>query len=191
MTTLDQIRQAIAADPANAWARRLGYQPVYVAHPAARILVIGQAPGRRAQETGLAWNDRSGETLFSWLGVAEETFRNEELFAVMPMDFYYPGKGTNGDLPPRRDFAARWHPGLLAEMPDIRLTLLVGAYAQRHYLGGADSVTSRVLRFRDYLPTMLPIVHPSPLTRQWRSRNPWFEADLLPDLRSQVAEILR
>jgi len=186
---LAELRAEIVADPENAWAARAGYQPLYVAHPAARIVVIGQAPGRRAQESGLAWNDASGATLFEWLGVSEETFRRPELFAVLPMDFYYPGKGGHGDLPPRRGFADRWHPPLLAQLADVRLTLLVGAYAQRHYLG-SGSVTERVRGYRDHLPAVLPLVHPSPLTQRWRARNPWFVDELLPELRGRVAAVL-
>ena len=189
MTPLEEIRAAIIADPENAAATARGWAPLYVADPAARIAVVGQAPGRRAQESGLAWNDVSGRTLLTWLGVDEATFRRPDLFAILPMDFYYPGKGAHGDLPPRADFAPTWHPPILEQMPGIRLTLYVGAYAQRHYLG-RGSVTERVQAYRDYLPRAVPLVHPSPLTARWRAAHPWFAADLVPDLRRAVAAAL-
>ncbi|WP_434316040.1 uracil-DNA glycosylase family protein [Leifsonia sp. P73] len=183
------MRSAIISDPENAWANELGYLPLYAAGPKARIAVIGQAPGRRAQESGIAWNDASGTILFQWLGVTEAQFRDPELFALLPMDFYFPGKGTSGDLPPRKGFADRWHSLLLDLMPDIRLTILIGAYAQRHYLGGRAkrNLTETVYSFRDYLPTFMPLVHPSPLNFRWQARNPWFVADVIPELRERVA----
>jgi uracil-DNA glycosylase len=151
------------------------------------VVIIGQAPGRLAQESGIPWNDASGVTLMKWLGVDEPTFRTPELFAIVPMDFYYPGPGAHGDLPPRPGFAERWHPPLLAAMPEIRLTLLIGAYAQQHYLGRRGSLTERVRAFRDYLPDRVPLVHPSPLNFRWQARNPWFAEELLPELRKSVA----
>ena len=187
---LDQIRREIVAHPSNAWALDLGYQPVYVTDPAARVLVIGQAPGIRAQETGIPWNDASGERLRDWLGVDEATFRDPTRFGIVPMDFFFPGRGKTGDLPPRPDFAPTWHPRLLAQMPEVRLTLLIGDHAQRFYLGGRESLTERVRRFRDYLPDRMPLVHPSPLNFRWQSRNPWFETDVLPALRDRVAELV-
>lgn len=187
---LAQVRQEIIADLDNAWAQALGYRPLYVADPRARIVIIGQAPGRKAQETGLAWNDVSGSRLLDWLGVEEETFRDPRSFAVLPMDFYYPGKGSHGDLPPRPGFADRWHSRILAHLPDVELTLLVGSYAQRHYLGGRESLTATVGRFRDYLPAVMPLVHPSPLNFRWLAKNPWYEQELIPELRQRVAVVL-
>lgn len=184
---LADVREHLVSDPSNAWAVRAGYDPVYVAHPDARCLIIGQAPGIRAQESGIPWNDASGQRLIEWLGVDEATFRDPTRFAVLPMDFYFPGKGAHGDLPPRPDFAARWHPPLLALMPRIRLTLLIGDYAQRHYLGRQPSLTERVRNFGAYLPEFFPLVHPSPLNFRWQARNPWFARDVLPELRLQVA----
>lgn len=190
MADLAAIRREIVEDPENAAATQAGFEPLYVAHPAARCLVIGQAPGLRAQESGIPWNDPSGERLLEWLGVDEATFRSPELFAIIPMDFYFPGKGAHGDLPPRPGFAAQWHPRLLAAMPEIRLTLLIGDYAQRHYLGTGATLTERVRNFRDYLPARMPLVHPSPLNFRWQSRNPWFAAEVLPELRRRVAAVL-
>jgi uracil-DNA glycosylase len=183
---LERIRAEIIDHPDNAWAASLGYQPIYVADAAARIAVIGQAPGRRAQESGIPWNDASGIRLLDWLGVDEATFRDPSRFALLPMDFYYPGQGPHGDLPPRRDFASEWHPGILAAMPHVELTLLVGRFAQQHYLGTRDSLTETVRRFADYLPAMFPLVHPSPLNFRWLARNLWYEQEVLPCLRKRV-----
>lgn len=187
-----QLRAAIVADPANAGMRALGHTPVYTAGPAARIAVVGQAPGRRAQASGVPWDDASGVRLREWLGVSEAQFRDPGLFALLPMDFYYPGRGASGDLPPRRGFAERWHPPLFALMPDIRLTLLIGSYAQAHYLGRRRqaSLTETVRAWADYLPEFLPLVHPSPLNFRWQARNPWFEAEVVPELRARVAAAL-
>lgn len=193
MNRLDAIRAEIIADPSNAWASATGYQPIYVAAPEARIALIGQAPGRRAQESGLPWNDASGRKLFDWLGVTEAEFRDPSRFAILPMDFYYPGKAKTGDLPPRKDFAPRWHPAILAELRAVRLRILVGSYAQRHYLGDrrGRTLTDTVRAFRDHLPDVIPIVHPSPLNFRWLAKNPWFEHELLPELRTRVAAALR
>ncbi|WP_431220177.1 uracil-DNA glycosylase family protein [Leifsonia xyli] len=188
----NSVREAIISDPENAWAKELGYLPLYAAGPKARIAVIGQAPGRKAQESGIAWNDVSGTTLFGWLGVTETQFRDPDMFALLPMDFYYPGKGTSGDLPPRKGFADRWHTPLLELMPDIRLTILIGTYAQHHYLGARakGNLTETVYSFRDYLPAFMPLVHPSPLNFRWQARNPWFVTDVIPQLRETVASAL-
>lgn len=190
--SFEAIRQAIIEDADNAGMRAQGYLPLYAAGPRARIAVIGQAPGRKAQESNTAWNDASGVKLFEWLGVTEQQFRDPDLFAVLPMDFFYPGKGATGDLPPRKAFAARWHPPLLRLMPGIRLTVLIGSYAQNHYLGARAqrNLTETVRAFRDYLPDLIPVVHPSPLNFRWQTRNPWFAVDLLPVLRQRVAEAI-
>lgn len=189
---LDQIRQEIVDDPANAWARQAGYLPVYAAAPPAKVVIIGQAPGKRAQETGVPFNDLSGVKLRAWLGVTDDQFYDPALFAILPMDFYYPGKGSSGDLPPRKEFAPKWHPRILAELREVRLTLLIGGYAQKHYLAGRikPNLTETVRSYRDYLPEMLPLVHPSPLNFRWQSKNPWFEAEVLPVLRSAVGAAL-
>jgi uracil-DNA glycosylase len=190
--TFDTIRQSIIEDPANASLQALGYQPIYAVGPRARIAVIGQAPGKKAQDSRIAWNDASGATLFGWLGVTEEQFRDPELFALIPMDFYYPGKGASGDLPPRKEFARKWHPQLLELMPDIRLTLLIGGYAQTYYLAdrAGRNLTDTVRAFEDYLPDIIPLVHPSPLNFRWQARNPWFRTDLVPALRHRVISAL-
>ncbi|MFD6447322.1 uracil-DNA glycosylase family protein [Promicromonospora sp. NPDC060204] len=191
-STLDLIRAEIAADPSNAWAAELGWAPLYSVSEGARIALVGQAPGRKAQESGKPWNDASGVKLRSWLGVTDEQFYDPDLFAILPMDFYYPGKGASGDLPPRKDFAGRWHPRILAELPRLSLTVLVGSYAQKYYLGGRakKSLTETVRAYREYLPETVPLVHPSPLNFRWQAKNPWFEADVVPELRTLVAGAL-
>jgi len=188
----DDIRQAIIDDPQNAAATARGILPLYTAGAGARVVLVGQAPGRKAQESGIAWDDASGVKLKSWLGVTDEQFRDTNLFAILPMDFYYPGKAATGDAPPRRGFADTWHPALLDLMPDVRLTILIGGYAQKHYLGGraARNLTETVHAYADYLPEFFPLVHPSPLNFRWQAKNPWFETDVLPALREHVAEAL-
>ncbi len=188
MNSFDTIRASIIGDESNAIMSRQGWQPVYTASATARIAVIGQAPGRKAQTSGVPWDDASGRTLIDWLGVTDEEFRNPELFTLLPMDFYYPGAGRSGDLPPRKGFAQRWHPPLLALMPDIRLTLLIGRYAQNHYLPTRrrDTLTETVLDYRRFIPEQFPIVHPSPLNFRWHTKNPWFVSEVVPELRSYV-----
>jgi uracil-DNA glycosylase len=191
-TNLDRIRAEIIAHESNAWARDLGYAPIYSAGPAARIALIGQAPGRKAQESGVPWNDASGVKLRAWLGVDGEQFYDPDLFSIIPMDYYYPGKAASGDLPPRKDFAGRWHERILGELPGLVLTILVGAYAQKYYLGDRvkPSLTETVRAYAEYLPSTIPLVHPSPLNFRWQSRNPWFEAEVIPVLRSLVTEAI-
>lgn len=189
---LAQIRTRIIDDPANAWAKEAGYAPLYTAAPTSRIAIIGQAPGLRAQESGIAWNDPSGVKLREWLGVTDEQFYDPAQIALLPMDFYYPGKGKakSGDLPPRKEFAPLWHPLILEQLPDLRFTILIGAYAQKHYLDTKSSLTETVRRHADYLPAYFPIVHPSPLNFRWQAKNPWFEAEVIPELQRLVRAAL-
>ena len=144
-------------------------------------------------DTGIPWNDPSGDTLRDWLRLTRAQFYDERLVAIMPSGFCYPGTGRNGDLPPRPECAPLWHPPLLAALPKIRLTLLIGGYAQAHYLqdrAGA-TLTETVACFREYLPRYLPLPHPSPRNRPWLARNPWFTTQVLPTLRARVAKALR
>ncbi|RKV99538.1 MAG: uracil-DNA glycosylase family protein [Candidatus Saccharimonas sp.] len=183
----DEIDQ----DSMNALFHSRGWPPVYTASPRSRIVLVGQAPGRIAQETRTPWNDASGRTLRQWLGVTDEQFYDPSLFALMPMDFYYPGKAAHGDLPPRSEFAKKWHPRLLAQMPDVRLTILVGAHAQQYYLNkqAKRNLTETVAHYVEYLPHYFPLVHPSPLNFRWRVRNPWFEMNVIPILSEMVKEL--
>lgn len=167
-------------------------RPVLAASAAARLLIVGQAPGRRVQESGIPWSDASGQRLRSWLNVTPELFYDGDQVAILPIGFCYPGTGRQGDLPPRPECAPAWHARLLASMPNIRLTLLVGAYAQRFYLRerAQASLTQTVTQWRDYLPSYFPLPHPSPRNGLWLRRNPWFEAEVIPALRHQVLAAL-
>jgi uracil-DNA glycosylase len=191
MSTLDRLRAEIAAHPSNAWATAAGWAPLVVGDASSRVLIISQAPGRRAQESGVPWDDASGRLLRSWLGVTDDEFYDTGNVAIVPMDFYYPGKAPSGDLPPRRDFAPRWHPQVLAELRNVRLTILIGAYAQRHYLGArAGRTLTETVRAGETEDGIVPIVHPSPLAGIWRRRNPWFEELVVPALRTRVRAAL-
>jgi uracil-DNA glycosylase len=169
----------------------LGPRPILQASTSARILIVGQAPGTAVHQTGVPWNDPSGKTLRAWMGVDETTFYDERRIAIIPMGYCYPGRGKSGDLPPRRECAELWLDKLLDELPDIQLTLLVGQYAQRHFLGSQKAtLTERVRTWQDYAPERFPLPHPSPRNRAWLKRNPWFETELLPALRAGIAEVL-
>lgn len=189
---LQKIFEEIKADPENAKYTEQGIDPLYEITPEAKILIVGQAPGKRAQDTRVFWNDPSGDNLRQWMGVDRDTFYNSKKFAILPMDFYYPGKGRSGDLPPRKDFAAKWHKHLLQYAPKIELTLLVGSYATKHYLGlkSQAKLTDIVRDYKAYLPEYFPLVHPSPRNKIWQSKNPWFQAEVLPDLKERVHKIL-
>lgn len=189
---IEHIRRQIMDDPQNAQYTARGVPPLFAAPPTARINIVGQAPGRRAEATRLYWNDVSGDRLRAWLGVDRATFYESGLFAVLPMDFYFPGKGKSGDLPPRPGFADKWHRRILDELPDMQLTVLVGAHAQRFYLGvpPRQTLTETVERYEDFLPEYFPTVHPSPRNKLWLRRNPWFERQAVPDLRERVERIL-
>ena len=169
-----------------------GVQPVFTVDPAARINIIGQAPGRKVHESGIPWNDASGKRLRQWLGVTNDVFYNPTLFAIMPMGFCFPGTGKSGDLPPRKECAPQWHKALLAMMPQIELSLLLGQYAQAEYLGKKrkKNLTETVRHWQDYLPHYLPLPHPSPRNGIWLRKNPWFEAEVVPYLQKQVKTIL-
>lgn len=165
----------------------LAPRPVFQAHPDARILVVGQAPGRRAHDTGIPFNDPSGVRLRDWLGLDQAQFYDAQQVALLPMGFCYPGTGAGGDLPPRPECAAQWRAALLDSMPRIRLTVLLGRHAIDWHLGQSRAtLAERVRRWRDHAPARFIAPHPSPRNRLWLRRNPWFEAELLPALRAQV-----
>jgi len=171
----------------------LGPRPVLRARESARLLIVGQAPGTRVHETGVPWNDPSGDRLRYWLALDREAFYDEVRLAIVPMGFCYPGRDERGgDRPPRPECAPLWHPPLRAALPRIELTLLVGSYAQRYYLGKRRkaSLTETVRAWRDYLPDSLPLPHPSWRNTAWLKKNPWFEADLVPELRRRVAALM-
>lgn len=187
------IHQAIVDDPMNADMKAMGYVPVYAPGPNAKIVIVGQAPGSKAQASMKPWNDVSGVLLRKWLGVSDEQFYDPDLFALIPMDFYYPGKGIHGDLPPRKGFAEKWHPQLMKLMPDVQLIIPIGAYAQKYYLSKSakSNLTGTVRAYEEYLPTYFPLVHPSPLNFRWRTKNPWFELEVVPELKNHVHSILK
>ncbi|MBT9671364.1 uracil-DNA glycosylase family protein [Secundilactobacillus kimchicus] len=186
--TQEEISQAIQEDPQNKSLTVRGIKPLFHVDPAAELLIISQAPSRRAQESMVFWDDASGDRLRDWMGVTKDQFYNSGKIAVLPLDFYYPGKGPHGDLPPRKGFAEKWHEPLLALMPNVSLTLLIGQYAQRYYLGQSRerTLTATVEHFDQYLPKYFPLVHPSPLNLGWLKQHPWFETSIVPTLQAQV-----
>lgn len=192
MRSIEDIHQAIIADPENKDFTKRGIFPLFEAPETARIVLVGQAPGSRAEATGLYFRDPSGDNLRAWLGVDEQMFYESGLFAVVPMDFYFPGSGKSGDLPPRKDFADKWHEDILAQMPNVELMILIGQYAQHYYLKQKKSVkvTDNVRNYKNFLPDYFPLVHPSPRNNIWQAKNPWFQEEVLPDLKRIVAEIL-
>lgn len=170
----------------------LGPRPVVAASPSSKILIIGQAPGTKVHETGIPWNDPSGDRLRDWMGITNEIFYDESKIALVPMGFCYPGKGRSGDLPPRPECAPLWHKVLLQNMPEIKLTLLFGNYAQNYYLGKSKyrTLTETVKNYADFLPEYLPMPHPSPRNNIWLKKNPWFESNLIPILQKKVRQAL-
>lgn len=168
----------------------LGPRPVFRVSKTARVLIIGQAPGTKVHMTGVPWNDASGKRLRSWLAMEPAVFYDVSRIAILPMGLCYPGRLPNGgDAPPRPECAPLWHERFLRLMPEIRLTLLVGSYAQNHRLG-KGSMTDRVRGFRKLRPAMVALPHPSWQTVMWEKRNPWFVEELLPTLRCLVAQAL-
>lgn len=170
-----------------------GPRPVVRGRPEARLLIVGQAPGRRVHETGIPFNDPSGDRLRDWLAIDRATFYDESRIAILPMGFCFPGTvPKKGDLPPRPECAPQWRERLLAGLPNIELTLVIGAHAQGWHLAGRTgrTLTETVRAFRDFLPGLLPLPHPSPRNLMWLKRNPWFEAEVVPEIRRRVAALL-
>lgn len=190
-TSLDALLTEIRACRICEAKLPLGPRPVLQAHADARILIVGQAPGARVHASGVPWDDASGRRLRSWLDVDADTFHDATRFAIVPMGFCYPGRGKGGDNPPRPECAPLWLDRLLAQLPAIRLTLLIGQYAQQRFLGSArkSSLTDTVRAWHDYGPAILPLPHPSPRNQVWIKRNPWFELDVVPELRARVSRL--
>lgn len=170
----------------------LGCRPIVQASTNARLLIIGQAPGTRVHETGIPWNDPSGDKLREWMQLDKDVFYDPQQVAIVPMGFCYPGKGKSGDLPPRQECASEWHEALLAKMPNIQLTLLFGKYALARYLPETrkQTLTETVRQWQSYGPLFLPMPHPSPRNRLWLRRNPWFEQQVVPEMAQRVAALL-
>ena len=193
----DALHESIAACRICAGHLPHGVRPVVQFSPGSRLVIVGQAPGSKVHASGIPWDDASGQRLREWTGLEPERFYDPALVAVVPMGFCYPGKGSSGDLPPRRECAPQWHDTVMATMPDKRLTLLVGSHAQAWYWrkqrpgSGAVSMTERVRAFRDAPPGFFPLPHPSWRSTLWMRRNPWFEEEVLPELRIRVAAALR
>ena len=169
-----------------------GPRPILTADPSSKIVIVGQAPGLAVHKSGIPWDDKSGDTLRSWLNLDKNIFYNPKAIAIMPMGFCYPGKGKSGDLPPRAECAPLWHHKLLDCMPEVTLTLLIGRYAQLHYLGDRNksTLTETVMNFKNYLPNFFVLPHPSPRNNIWQTKNKWFSEIVIPILRQKVAEAL-
>ena len=168
-----------------------GARPVVQLHPDAPILIAGQAPGRRVHESGVPFDDPSGERLRQWMGISREVFYDPRRVAILPMGFCYPGTGKSGDLPPRPECAPAWRETLLALLDNLQLTLVLGLYARDYHLGDhRRTLTDTVRAWRDRWPEVVPLPHPSPRNNRWLKQNPWFEAELVPALRERVSGVL-
>ena len=189
--SLSPLVEEIRACRICADALPLGARPVIQVDAAARVLIVGQAPGRRVHESGVPFDDVSGDRLRSWLGVSREVFYDPRLVAIVPMGFCFPGTGPSGDLPPRPECAPLWRTTLLNELVSVRLTLVIGQYALRWHLPDAgSSVTEAVRDWRAHWPALVPMPHPSPRNYRWLTANPWFAEELLPELKTRVSDLL-
>ncbi|MEZ4668002.1 MAG: uracil-DNA glycosylase family protein [Anaerolineae bacterium] len=170
----------------------LGPRPVVQLHPNAKILIVSQAPGRKVHETGIPFNDPSGDRLRDWMGIDRNTFYDSEKIGILPMGFCFPGTGKSGDLPPRPECAPAWQARILSQLPHVKLMLVIGKYAQNWHLGTRQkpTLTETVQNWRDYWPSQLPMPHPSPRNKLWLVKNPWFEQDVIPVMRQRIASIL-
>ena len=170
-----------------------GPRPVLELSTQSQILIIGQAPGRRVHQSGVAWDDPSGERLRHWMGISRDHFYDDRLVAIVPMGFCYPGKGKSGDLPPRAECAQLWHDRVMEQLENVKLTLLVGQYAQKHVLkdNQKSSLTETVRKWKDFCPAYIPLPHPSPRNVRWFKNNPWFEESVLPYLKRRVKSLCK
>lgn len=169
-----------------------GPRPVLAATKTSKIVIIGQAPGSVVHRTGIPWDDKSGENLRKWMGINTDTFYDADQIAIIPMGFCYPGKGKSGDLPPRKECAPEWHQPLFDHLKEVKLTLLIGQYAQKYYLqnGKKPTLTETVKHYNEYLPEYFVLPHPSPRNNIWMKKNQWFAEDVLPVLKYEVKNIL-
>ena len=166
-------------------------RPIVQVASKARIVIIGQAPGRRVHESGIPWDDPSGRKLRTWLNLSEADFYNPDIVAIVPMGFCYPGSAKSGDKPPRPECAPLWHDRLLSHLPDDRLEVIIGMYAQKKYIAErAKTLTETVARWEHYLPKQIVMPHPSPRNQHWLTKNPWFEAEALPAVGARIDEVL-
>lgn len=191
MTKLSDLLNDIAACRHCETALGFEPRPVVHAHEQAKLLIIGQAPGSKVHASGVPWDDASGDRLREWTGLTKETFYGPNV-AIVPMGFCYPGKGKSGDLPPRPECAPLWHERVLGELPKVELTLLIGAYAQKHYLDQKSksmTLTDTVKQFEQWLPTHMPLPHPSPRNNIWLKKNSWFAERALPALTQRITQL--
>ena len=167
-------------------------RPIISATIHSKIVLVSQAPGKKAHDHNKAWDDPSGRKLREWLGVTDDQFYDPNNFAVLPMGFCYPGKGKTGDLPPRKECAPLWHESVWEQFENVKLIIVIGKYAQDQYLKGISkkNLTENVANFRDFLPKYFPLPHPSPVNRFWMVKNPWFEKEVLGELREIIKNIL-
>ncbi|KRB59909.1 uracil-DNA glycosylase family protein [Flavobacterium sp. Root186] len=167
-------------------------RPIIQASSVSKIVIIGQAPGQKVQNSGIPWDDASGNNLREWLGVDKETFYNDKIFALIPMGFCFPGNGKSGDLPPRPECAPLWHQQVLESMPEIKLTLLIGQHAQKYYLKNnvKASLTETVKNYQEYLANYIPLPHPSPRNNIWQKKNTWFKENLIQVLQEKVVSVI-
>ena len=192
LTKLDQLLAEVRACRICDSELPLGANPVLRAKRSARILIIGQAPGTKVHHSGIPWNDPSGKRLREWLQLTDKDFYDESKIAIIPMGFCYPGKGRAGDLPPRKECATLWHQKLMHLLPNIKLTLLIGQYAQKHYLSATEpTLAQTVMAWQKYAPKYFPLPHPSPRNIAWLKKNSWFEDKTIPQLREKVYSALR
>ena len=169
----------------------LGANPIIQASPSAKLLIIGQAPGTKVHHSSVPWNDPSGDRLREWLQLDKSTFYAPSKIAIMPMGLCYPGKGSSGDLPPRKECAAQWHQPVLDQLPNVTMTLLIGQYAQNYYLKDKPkTLTETVQQWQRWAPRYLPLPHPSPRNTLWLKKNPWFEQEVVPFIRDYVHQNL-
>lgn len=190
MKTKDVVEK-LKNDPRNKSYTKRGVNPIFQLNRNSKILIIGQAPGKKVEESGILFNDKSGENLVNWMGISMDTLHSKN-FSIIPMDFYYPGKGKSGDKAPRKFIAKEYHPLLLEGIKNVKLTILIGAYAQKFYLKDdfKKNLTETVRNFKDYLPEYFPIVHPSPLNNRWMAKNTFFKEETLPELKKFIQRIL-
>lgn len=163
--------------------------PIIQAHPNSQLLIIGQAPGLKAHQSSTPWNDKSGERLRSWLNIQDSEFYNPELVSIIPMAFCYPGRGKTGDLPPSKTCAPKWHEQLLSQMVHVKLTLLIGSYAQNYYQNKKQTMKERMMEWLTEPSSTIPLPHPSPRNNIWLKKNPWFTQDYLPEVNAKLSEL--
>lgn len=191
MTILTTLIEEIRACTICASHLEHGVRPVLQIDSKAKILIAGQAPGRKVHESGVPFDDASGDRLREWMGVSKDTFYNAKEIAILPMGFCYPGKGKTGDLPPRPECAVAWRTQLLKQLPQLKLTLVIGQYAQSYHLAeNRLSLTETVKAWQNYWPSVVPLPHPSPRNNGWLKKNPWFENEVIPNLRKHIIELL-